>query len=629
MSRTAALTAAILLLSSIPVAADDSQADWTILMYGMADTDLEKYMVADLEEMAKAKPSDRVHVVMEFDRAEEDDEDEGYSSDPVGKIGDFTSTKRLTLKTGRIVELADLGELNMGDPKTLSDFLAWGVKRFPAKRYALVLQDHGDGWYGFGGDGSHEDDDFSLAELSTALESGLKGAGIARLDLLCFDCCLMGDLDVMGRCRPFARFAVASQESEPGEGWANDAWLAALAEHPEMPPEAIGKVICDTYQASFDESDDEEMRTSGVEATLAVIDLDKVPAVVAAATSLSRALAQAMEKDGRPVWEKIARARLDAEEYGGGDEPSYAYDLSHFATLVKGCGADAEAQAVACAVEAAVVHHISGRGRPMAAGLSVYLPRETESFDEAYRESTFAEDWAKMIDAYLAIQAADEEAPEVSDPVLGKDTLGKGEFTRVTAGVEGSDVAETYFVLAQPSGDEQIILGMLPAALNGKKLESRLKRTWLAIGDKKNQFLASIVYYEKIEGEKNKYTVDIDAKYRGPKGGRWQDITLSFEVEWTDDSVSGEFVQAYRNTEDGLTPMEIRKGGKIRPVYTVVNADGEEEERTLDDAPTLKVGEDGVQMLETELPAGTYDVGFVAVDLAGNMGEAYAEVEVK
>ncbi|MBI3097894.1 MAG: hypothetical protein HYY93_06550 [Planctomycetes bacterium] len=625
------ILALVLLAAILPLRAQEAPAaDWTILMYAIADTDLEDYMVQDLAEMALARPSDRVRVLIQFDRAEEDDEDEGYSSEPVGEIGDFDSVKRLTLRDGKIVEVSDLGELNMGDPKTLSDFLAWGLKTAPAKRCALILQDHGLGWAGFGGDGSHEDDDLPLDELSGAIASGLKQGGVDRLDLLCFDCCLMGDLDVMTSMQKFARYLIASQDLEPGEGWDNDAWLSALAEHPEMPPEAIGRVICDTFLKSYEESDDEEMRLSGTDVTLALVDLSKVPRVTAAAQALGQSLAAALKKkDPRADWERIARAGLETEQYDAGDEPSYVFDLHDLASRLKGVGCDAEAAEAVRAVEAAVIHHVGGRNRPKGSGISVYLPREVDAFDELYRDSAFSASWVSMIEAYLAIQAADEEPPEVSDPIAADDTLAKGESTPVKAEARGSDIAETYFVLAQPSGDEQVILGMLPATLNGSRLESNFRRSWLAIGDAGHQVLAPIVYYEKIPGEADRYSVDVDAEYCGPKGKRWQDIILTFEVTWSEKEISGKFVSAYRTSEDGTTPMELREGGRIRPVYTVVTAEGEEEDRTLENAPTLVVDAEGIRMLETDLPAGTYDVGFLAVDLAGNIGEAYVGIEVE
>ena len=41
----------------------------------------------------------------------------------------------------------DLGELNMGDPQTLYDFIYWSMTNYPADKYFLILWDHGSGWH--------------------------------------------------------------------------------------------------------------------------------------------------------------------------------------------------------------------------------------------------------------------------------------------------------------------------------------------------------------------------------------------------------------------------------------------------------------------------------------------------
>lgn len=42
--------------------------------------------------------------------------------------------------------VVDLGELDMGDPQVLSDFLVWTHTNYPAERMALVIWNHGDSW---------------------------------------------------------------------------------------------------------------------------------------------------------------------------------------------------------------------------------------------------------------------------------------------------------------------------------------------------------------------------------------------------------------------------------------------------------------------------------------------------
>ena len=40
----------------------------------------------------------------------------------------------------------------MDNADTLIDFINWGITKYPAKRYGLVLWDHGGQWTGYGGD---------------------------------------------------------------------------------------------------------------------------------------------------------------------------------------------------------------------------------------------------------------------------------------------------------------------------------------------------------------------------------------------------------------------------------------------------------------------------------------------
>src|SRR6185295_12580297 len=42
--------------------------------------------------------------------------------------------------------LVKLGEVNMGDPAVLKDFIAWSKKNYPAKHYMLEFWSHGQGW---------------------------------------------------------------------------------------------------------------------------------------------------------------------------------------------------------------------------------------------------------------------------------------------------------------------------------------------------------------------------------------------------------------------------------------------------------------------------------------------------
>ena len=70
-------------------------------------------------------------------------------------------------KSGPVL-LKDAGRMSMGDAKTLSSFITFGISAAPAKRYIMILWDHGGGpVYGLCNDENYRDESLSLKELKT------------------------------------------------------------------------------------------------------------------------------------------------------------------------------------------------------------------------------------------------------------------------------------------------------------------------------------------------------------------------------------------------------------------------------------------------------------------------------
>ena len=66
------------------------------------------FALQDLEEMMDVGSGGKLTILAQVDRAV------GESDLPVGGLSDFTSTKRLRVDAGELVELEDIGETNMG-----------------------------------------------------------------------------------------------------------------------------------------------------------------------------------------------------------------------------------------------------------------------------------------------------------------------------------------------------------------------------------------------------------------------------------------------------------------------------------------------------------------------------------
>ena len=229
----------------------------TILVY-MNGSDLETedgMATADLEEMAAAKASDQVNIVIET---------LGTTSWQTAGISGDTA-ERYQLKNGQLVQLqTGLGKVSAYDPETLTDFITYGTSNFPADRYFLILWDHGGGpVYGYGYDLWSEDES---ALTASELKKALTDANV-HFDMVGFDACIMGCLEISSAVEDYADYLVASEDFESGYGWEYANWMNKLAEEPGIATPSLGAIICDDYSVESKEAD-----SNGI---LALVDLSQ------------------------------------------------------------------------------------------------------------------------------------------------------------------------------------------------------------------------------------------------------------------------------------------------------------------------------------------------------------------
>lgn len=97
----------------------------------------------------------------------------------------------------------ELGPTNMGDGKNLSDFLHWGMAKYPARHYMVVLAGHGGAFQG-GYPDSLANDHLTHSELKEAL------AG-RRVDVLVHASCFMACAEAAHSVAESVEFMVASE----------------------------------------------------------------------------------------------------------------------------------------------------------------------------------------------------------------------------------------------------------------------------------------------------------------------------------------------------------------------------------------------------------------------------------
>jgi hypothetical protein len=617
---------------------DAPRAAWTLIVYLAADNDLEAAQMQDLREMLAVGGTADVNVVVLADRSPKGDGK--YTNDAVANVPNWTTTKVFAVERGTLRELADWGELNTGDPATLDRLLRLAAKDFPATRYGVVFGNHGLGWPGTAVDESSSNDSLTTLELASALKPFVEAHG--RFELIGFDSCLMGNLEVAKAIAPFGRVMVASEEIEPDEGWDYTAVLGALTATPTMAGAELGTAIVDSFHAQFARSQSKADAVKGI--TLGVIALDRIPPLEQAVARLAAAVDASVSTGGRDAWVRVARARNETESYGraAAAQNPEVYDLADAAANLKKQTGDpaiaAAADAVIAATKNAVVHAVRGDARPHASGLSLFFPADEKVLaargETAYDETGFAQAnrWYPWLRNYTSVAARDTQKPALAAVSASAAAKTPDEPVQIESTLQADDLEEAQFVLALPGEGGNTIIGAIPVEpADGGKLAEAWDGAWFAIGDGTHRAIVPIAEVEELDDENDVYwaSVPVQVKLAGTR--QWLDVTAYFELDFDGENVKGEFVYAVAQSGDVARELDLDEGDEVRPVYLHLADDGTETfGPATDPALVLRVGADEDLTIErTRVAPGAYRLGFVARDLAGNVSAQYADVDVE
>ena len=395
-----------------------SGGGWTVLQYHMADTDLEPFMMDDVNEMGAVGSNDNLDIVAMVDRSPD------YGEAPVLDLGDWVGAKVLHILPGHAELLQDLGPTDMSDPATLAAFITEGITSFPAAHYALILNDHGASWPGVGSDESADGSTMDLAEIHSAVATGLADAGVDRLDLLGFDACLMATYEVATTIAPLADRMVASSELEPGHGWDYHS-LQVLADDPNATADDVGTAFVDSYLAEDD-----------VDGTMALLDLTQMAALDEAMAMFTSALVDR----AATVAPDVGRTLEANPGYGKSPDPSQDAFMTDLGMLVATIGVEAlDVSDPADTVQRASTTWLSTRCPVLLpptsrACRSTSRRRWTTSTRPIKTSLTMRMVWLEFLDAYFVTGAA---IPSTELPAF------TSEDSEITLSDDGLDMTNT------------------------------------------------------------------------------------------------------------------------------------------------------------------------------------------
>ncbi|MEZ0370503.1 MAG: clostripain-related cysteine peptidase [Candidatus Sericytochromatia bacterium] len=295
---------------------------------------------------------------------------------------------------------------NLADSGTLTRFMRLVKAKYDQlPRKVLELWDHGSAYLGIGLDTRVGFDQLSLPEIKQAFSSsGLK------VDLLGFDACLMGNLEVARAVSPFARYMVASEELSPAHGWHYVDLISILAGNPNAGFDLIGRKIVDSF---LDQP--EHQKLARKYKTLSLLDLGQVDTVVNKVNGLLEAL------KGEQFNHLLATVQT-TQQFG--EDPLtktvYSIDLqdwiNRLATEKPAIKPQAEQSLLALGKLVLYARHDSTK--PQANGVSIF------SLDKAYSpqygpEVSFSPAWLDFSRSFVATGSKDQSAPEVGSATFG------------------------------------------------------------------------------------------------------------------------------------------------------------------------------------------------------------------
>jgi len=361
---------------------------WTLMVYIAGDNDLESFAIKDLNEMEEvAGLRDLgVNIVVLTDRHPGFASGSGNWSDTrYGRITPDSDTN-VASSLGNIS--TSVGELNMGDPATLTAFINNAAALSPADKYGLVIWDHGGGLAGAAWDDSSNGDSLTVAEMRSAIDA----SNVAKFDLIGFDACQMALAEMAFAVRELCDVFVGSQMDEPGDGWAYDDFLTLLKADPTMSESQLAQAIATTYANSY--AGQSNITLSALTSSL----LDEV------AVALTNFAAVALTTTNLTDRIFLGTAQLTAQRFP--DANGSAADLVDYMEQVmqfcSGAAIDAAALAVIDAVRDAVF--VTTGSVPRAEGLSINLPLDATSADYTATNFSFlANDvplWRSFIDLF-------------------------------------------------------------------------------------------------------------------------------------------------------------------------------------------------------------------------------------
>jgi hypothetical protein len=407
-----------------------SLAEWTVVAYIQADNNLAPYAVYNIGDMQLAPlSSSLVNMLVQWDQPNNN-----------------KTWRYRIVKGGRIEDASVSVEMGLNPVQELVDMTKWAKTKYDAKRFCVILWNHGSGvvdpsyratnkaisnalgtddgrphmpWLEIPGfDAQRDAQDrgilFDDSQLTYLNAQGLATAfsriksevmGGRKIDIVGMDACLMAMLEVGYQIKDSVNYLVSSEDTEPGEGWSYSGFLKTLCALPAVEAPSFANAIVNAY-ANFYQS-----RTRYY--TQSAINLNKLELVKQNIAQVITGVAACRKIDSTRTKRAVVNARRASKSF---DVSDYI-DLYSFYSALSAQLAQKDSRASRRYITAATnLRSIVASGMQLilnsvtanrvgsyytnVKGISIYYPRGT--VHSSYRNTKFAQStsWISFVQTY-------------------------------------------------------------------------------------------------------------------------------------------------------------------------------------------------------------------------------------
>lgn len=469
----------------------------TIMVY-MCGADLESrsgMASRDLQEMLAANVGDNVNLIIYTGGAKQ------WQNNVVS-----SSTNQIyQIKNGKLAVLNDnVGNVPMTRPDTLSGFINYAARSFPANRNILIFWDHGGGSTG----GYGYDEKFqsagamSLAGINTALKNG----GVS-FDFVGFDTCLMATVENALVVSNYADYLVASEETEPGVGWYYTDWLNAISKDTSIATTDLSKIIIDSFTDACAKT------CPGQKTTLSLIDLAELSQTVP--SELAEFSKDTSEMINGDNFKTVSNARSGSREFA--QSRIDQVDIIDFANRM----GTQEAKDLAAVLRDSIKYNRTSSNMTNAYGLSIYFPYRTGNTNkvnamvDTYEDIGMDEDYVKCISSFAGMGTSGQVAAGGASsamPSLFGELSGSS-----SSGAQSAEMITQLLTAFLSSDYSSAGLSSSTASLLGRSIDVEKAANYIA----KNQFDASALFWTTNEAGEDVISLTED------QWGMVQDLELN------------------------------------------------------------------------------------------------------